>query len=234
MTNRHTTENFIAKAKKLHGNRYIYTNTFYGKSNIHKVNIICRIHGEFSQQPMCHLRGAGCIPCGYIKNSRLRRLNYTETISKFQKMYPLYIYELREGRIASSAKIKVLCTLHNKTFYPTVNNHLSGSKCPLCSNRTKGNFNKNFIGKKTILYILKLKGLEVYKVGITSRGIEKRYAGSMKEFEIIYSYSYTNGEDAYKKEKEMLENSMNYLYKGRRLLPSGNTELRAVNMTQYL
>lgn len=38
---RHTTESFIAAAKKVHLNKYLYTHTVYGKNNTTKVKVIC-------------------------------------------------------------------------------------------------------------------------------------------------------------------------------------------------
>ena len=57
-----TTEEFIEKAKKVHGDRYDYSKTEYLGSK-YKVCIICPEHGEFWQLPGCHLIGQGCPKC---------------------------------------------------------------------------------------------------------------------------------------------------------------------------
>ena len=59
---RKTTEQFIAEAKAVHGNKYDYSKVEY-KGNQVKVCIICPIHGEFWQIPKSHLRGHGCNKC---------------------------------------------------------------------------------------------------------------------------------------------------------------------------
>jgi len=59
----HTTESFINASKKLHGNKYDYSKTIYGKNNKEKVCIICPEHGEFWQTPHNHLQGDGCSKC---------------------------------------------------------------------------------------------------------------------------------------------------------------------------
>tara|TARA_R110002020_G_scaffold37283_1_gene112743 strand:- start:918 stop:1325 length:408 start_codon:yes stop_codon:yes gene_type:complete len=59
---RDTKEDFIEKAKKVHGNRYIYSEVNYKKS-VNKVIIICHLHGKFSQEAASHLKGSGCRKC---------------------------------------------------------------------------------------------------------------------------------------------------------------------------
>lgn len=59
---RHTQEDFIAKAVAVHGNTYTYENTQYVLDDIH-VLITCPTHGDFSQTPSNHLRGQGCNQC---------------------------------------------------------------------------------------------------------------------------------------------------------------------------
>ena len=58
-----TTEKFIERAKKIHGNKYDYSKVMY-KSMHEKVCIICPEHGEFWQIPNNHLNGSGCLECG--------------------------------------------------------------------------------------------------------------------------------------------------------------------------
>lgn len=64
-----STEDFIEKARNVHGDKYDYSNVSYLKAH-DKVNIICPIHGSFSQTPNYHLNGKGC---PYCKESHLER-----------------------------------------------------------------------------------------------------------------------------------------------------------------
>lgn len=50
----YTTEEFIEKAKQIHGNKYDYSKVKYINAQT-KVCIICPIHGEFWQTPYKHL-----------------------------------------------------------------------------------------------------------------------------------------------------------------------------------
>lgn len=60
-----TTEEYINKAKKIHGEKCDYSNTVYTNSRT-LINICCPIHGEFSQMPKQHLNGDGCPKCGNV------------------------------------------------------------------------------------------------------------------------------------------------------------------------
>lgn len=57
------TKEFLKRAKELHGKKYDYSATFYGKNNVEKVLIRCPDHGEFLQSPVHHLQGNGCNKC---------------------------------------------------------------------------------------------------------------------------------------------------------------------------
>ena len=67
------TNNFIEKAKKIHGDKYDYSKVKYKLQN-EKVTIICPEHGEFLQTPHNHLSGYGCPECkkASLKNLRER------------------------------------------------------------------------------------------------------------------------------------------------------------------
>jgi hypothetical protein len=49
-----TTEEFIKKAKKIHGDKYDYSKVDYNKSK-EKVIIICTFHGSYYQNSYNHL-----------------------------------------------------------------------------------------------------------------------------------------------------------------------------------
>ena len=57
-----TTEQFIEKARKIHGDKYDYSKVIYNGYD-KEVTIICPIHGEFQQKPSYHLNGCGCQKC---------------------------------------------------------------------------------------------------------------------------------------------------------------------------
>lgn len=57
-----TTEEFIKRAKQVHGDKYDYSKVEYKDSKT-KICIICPKHGEFWQTAYIHLNGGGCPRC---------------------------------------------------------------------------------------------------------------------------------------------------------------------------
>ncbi len=68
-----TTEEFIARAQAVHGDRYDYSKVKY-VNNQTKVCIICKEHGEFWQKPKNHLSGNGCVICSKENTSKKLKL----------------------------------------------------------------------------------------------------------------------------------------------------------------
>lgn len=58
-------QEFIMKAKQVHGNKYDYGRVNYLGNRV-EVDIICKDHGIFKQKPYSHLAGNGCPRCGRI------------------------------------------------------------------------------------------------------------------------------------------------------------------------
>lgn len=65
---------FIEDAIKIHGDKYDYSLVKYKNSST-KINIICRDHGVFRQNPSSHLSGAGCVECGKLSISKYSKEN---------------------------------------------------------------------------------------------------------------------------------------------------------------
>lgn len=57
-----TNEEFITRARKLHGDKYDYSKIDY-KWQRTKLTIVCPLHGEFQQMALAHLSGHGCKKC---------------------------------------------------------------------------------------------------------------------------------------------------------------------------
>lgn len=62
MPKRLTQEEFIAKCKAAHGDRYGYDRTVY-EDQLVKVEIYCKVHGYFWVRPATHTRGHICRKC---------------------------------------------------------------------------------------------------------------------------------------------------------------------------
>ena len=68
MSQKLTTEEFIKRAREVHGDKYDYSKVKYVNS-VTEVCIICKEHGDFWQKPRYHLCGNGCPVCGGTKKS---------------------------------------------------------------------------------------------------------------------------------------------------------------------
>lgn len=66
-----STEQFVEKARTVHGDKYDYTDTVYC-GNRKPVSIRCFEHGVFTQIPYVHLQGSGCPVCG-MNDTHLHR-----------------------------------------------------------------------------------------------------------------------------------------------------------------
>ena len=81
---RYDTEKFIKIAKQVHGDIYDYSKVDYINS-LTKVNIICKKHGIFDQQPSSHLNGSGCSKC-YSKYSK-QQIEWLDLQSKIHHVH---------------------------------------------------------------------------------------------------------------------------------------------------
>jgi len=66
MPTKYTTEYFIQRAIKVHGDKYNYNKTNYVNS-LTKVIIVCPKHGQFMQNPTIHINKHGCPNCSSHK-----------------------------------------------------------------------------------------------------------------------------------------------------------------------
>ncbi|MCQ2608939.1 MAG: hypothetical protein MJ197_09685, partial [Bacteroidales bacterium] len=121
-----TTEEFIEKARRKHGDRYDYRSVKYVNSAT-KVRIVCPDHGEFLQVPNSHLQGVGCAFCsgrGQITTEIFRRRAVEVHGNK-------YDYSLVDF-VDSKSKVKIRCPKHG-VFEQQAGSHLRGVGCPGCS-----------------------------------------------------------------------------------------------------
>lgn len=126
-----TTIEFIRKAKKVHGDRYDYSNSNY-INNRNIIDILCKEHGAFQQRPTRHLCGDGCPKCnGGVGISQ------NEFINRAKKLHgDRYDYS-KVNYVNSYSKVNIICNIHG-VFIMKPNNHLSGQGCPLCKNKSFG------------------------------------------------------------------------------------------------
>lgn len=131
-----TTEEFIAKAKAVHGDRYDYSKVEYVGSKT-KVCIICKEHGEFLQTPQKHLVGQGCIKCHRKAMAKRYSLGKDKFIEKANAVHNGFYDYSEVEYINSQSYVKIICPLHGP-FMQIPSSHLKGHGCPFCADVENG------------------------------------------------------------------------------------------------
>ena len=140
-----TTEEFIKKAKKIHGNKYDYSKVEY-INNRTKICIICPEHGEFWQTPNDHLDSCGCPKCfNENKRGKSNKLTKELFILRARELYgDKYDYSKVEYNDCNK-KVCIICPEHGE-FWQTPNNHLNcRNQCPKCVHRSYKKTTEEFI-----------------------------------------------------------------------------------------
>ena len=127
-----TTEEFIEKAQKIHGNKYDYSKVNYINSHT-KICIICSEHGEFLQTPYSHLNGCGCPKCG-MKIVKTKISNNKENFIERSKLVHRDKYDYSKVEyVNEKTKVKIICKIHGE-FEQIPWTHINGAGCPFCKN----------------------------------------------------------------------------------------------------
>lgn len=121
-TTRLTLEEFIKRSKEIHNNYYDYSKVSY-KSNNHLVIIICPVHGEFTQLPVNHLVGKGCLTCVQDKGYFKPRLTLEEFITRSKEKHNNYYSYEKTIYINLQHKVIVTCPIHGD-FQQLAMNHI--------------------------------------------------------------------------------------------------------------
>ena len=128
-----TTEEFISKAKEIHGDKYDYSKTVYvGYEN--KLTIFCKnCKIYFLQTPHHHLAGCGCKRCKKAKTGE-------EVVKQAKEIHgDKYDYSLIdfEKKYLAEEKIKIVCPTHG-VFEQTIHRHIGQKQgCPKCAKKYK-------------------------------------------------------------------------------------------------
>lgn len=136
----HTTEEFIARAKAVHGDKYDYSKAVY-TGTAKEIAIICRVHGDFKLKAAAHLQGSECKRCKRVqkmenKSSIIAPTKYTKKVTldflkKAKERYgDFYGYD-RVRLQGTDVKIIITCPVHGD-FERTRDAFLRGYECPEC------------------------------------------------------------------------------------------------------
>ena len=154
-----STETFIEKAKKIHGDKYDYSKVVY-TGNKNKIEIICKRHGPFLQRPDMHLQGNGCSKCSYEDAVRRPKKEAEQFIEDAKQIHgEIYDYS-KVVYINNKTPVEIIC--HEKdafgvehgSFFQRPDNHLNGQCCPKCKQKISKLEKKiiDFLTKNSIKY----------------------------------------------------------------------------------
>jgi len=141
-----TNNQFILKAKCIHGNKYNYSKVNY-INNKTKIVIICKIHGEFYQSPSNHISKYNKNGCPICAGKNKTTADFTTQCRI--KHNDKYNYSLTNYK-GYYSEIKIICPKHG-LFLQRAGHHLEGSGCKQCgienSTDSKLSNKKDFISK---------------------------------------------------------------------------------------
>lgn len=132
-----TNEEYIQKAKDIHGNKYDYSKTVYISSR-EPITVICPIHGEFEQMPRPHLSGRGCPKCGNKLKSQQKKLTQEIFIDRCNKVHNNTYDYSKTVYTNKRDKVTIICPIHGE-FEQIATNHMRGQGCPECGKKKSQN-----------------------------------------------------------------------------------------------
>lgn len=209
-----TTEQFVIKAKKIHGDSYNYDNTDYKGAKV-KIVITCSIHGKFEQVPSNHLSGKGCPKCSQQRIANLKRSNTEEFVLKANVIHNNKFMYNDINYINNSTKITITCLQHGD-FTQSPQKHLKGRGCPECACENRISFKSTDFIKKYLnatFYIVRLfnDSESFIKIGITGRYIKNRMMSIPYKYETLHKLN-TKSEDVVYLEKYVKRILKNFKY----------------------
>ena len=189
------TEQFIERAKKVHGDKYDYSKTEY-ISPRKKICIIDKEFGEFWMMPYAHLNGQGCPSRRGEKISKANSKSKEKFIEDAIQIHgDKYDYSKTEY-INSSTKICIICPIHGE-FWQRPKDHTQGIGCPVCKSSHLEMEIKNWLDNNNVEYVYqyrdKIFGLQSldfylpkYNIAIECQGEQHfrpvKYFGGIKEY----------------------------------------------------
>ena len=202
---KYTTENFIEKARKIHGDKYDYSKVEYIDAYT-EVKIICPIHGEFLQKPTVHInQKCGCRKCGYESVREKNSSSLDLFIEKARKIHgDKYDYSKVEYE-SNDKEVRIICPKHGE-FLMKPSNHLNGNGCRKCSNE-KLSKERMLSTDKWIKKAIKIHGQRYDYTNTIYRGYDKKLTIICPihgEFEQI-AYDHIQGKGCPKCRKSKLE-----------------------------
>lgn len=133
-----TLEQFIADAKKVHGDKYDYSLVKYVGNDKHVI-IKCNSCGRtFKQLPYLHLEGCGCPYCGRERTLQSTRMTLEEFTKRSKEKFGDDAFDYSKVVYKNnSTKVILTCKKCGYRFEQEPLYHLNGIGCPKCNHQLK-------------------------------------------------------------------------------------------------
>jgi len=131
MAKKLTQEEFISRAKKVHGDKYSYDKVVYVNCKTRLI-IACPIHGDFTQTPSKHMVGGGCTLCS-IDRHTLTNEDFLRLANKHHG--DKYLYDYYDSPTCKN-NIRIYCKACKKYFTQRTTSHIhDGKGCFVCGKK---------------------------------------------------------------------------------------------------
>lgn len=135
-----TTSDVIKRFKKMHGDRYDYSEYDYKGTKLDKSIVICKEHGRFEINRMHHERGCGCPTCSNVPAGGHKRKTKSEFLNNLDASI-LSCYDFSKyDYVNNHTKSTVICSIHGE-FLKSPKKLLLKQGCPMCSGKCKSSTN---------------------------------------------------------------------------------------------
>ncbi len=196
MSKRLTTEEFITRAKNIHGDKYDYSEAIYINSK-EKVKIKCKIHGIFEPTPNNHLRGSSCPKCKYENQHSSLKLSTNEFICRSKNKFGNKFDYSQTIYTSTCNMVTIICPTHG-AFETTPTSHLNSKYgCRQCgvigSARTRKVTFHDFIQRSHIIHNNKYDYSETTEFNNTKETVTIICPTHGKFKQLVYSHLNGNG-----------------------------------------
>lgn len=136
-----TFEEFVIKAKKIHGDTYMYPEQTYSGRR-YKVTIVCKEHGEFKQTGGAHIDGkSGCPSCGSNMSVNKRALGVDAFVCRAKLIYGNLDSYDNVVYVNTMTPVIITCNKHSDYKVRPHNYLRMGQRCTDCTKEGTANPN---------------------------------------------------------------------------------------------
>ena len=217
-----------------HQNKYSYKLVKVDNITSNIIDIICPIHGIFTQRINHHRQGVGCKKCASEALMLKRKLKaekdfYTKSEKIHNGKYNYSQVKYLKGKLP----VDIICPIHGM-FPQTPANHKIGRGCPKCKPKSSRHTIETYRNRKTTLYYIKVN--DTYKIGLTLDSVKRRYRNEKKiDYSIIKEWIFEDGAIAYNLEQQIIGLFKSNKYKGIPILEhGGNSELFDIDIYNHI